>query len=315
MDKLIPKQEVITKRVLQAITLLMLAVGVKMFFPTINDALLLLQQATSNLFSAALYGTGAALVVGGAFAFAPAVGLLYKSLARKLTWAMITLDPITPLQDWLKEVNENLAKFEEQVGKIAGIMSSIENKKNDLLQKAKEAQKLYDAGMQQKVDRVDLSGFATIIGANTRAAVKLEAILIRLRPMRDVFEKLTKAYSFNANELNSEIIAQTATWEASQAADEAISAGKKTLGKSKGREFYDMASAHIQESFGESFGRLDNLKKMSEELISTVNIQTGIYDEEAFARWQKAAEPLLLEDQRSSQIELNSSIQKTNIFE
>jgi hypothetical protein len=310
-----PVPEKVTKWLLYGATALVVTAGINIFGPSVNGALALVQQATSSLFSTALLGVGTAVVVGGAFAIAPAVDLGFKSLSRHLTWSMIQFDPVTPLYTLLKEVQKNLNQFEEQRSSLAAVMQSIASRAEKANSAAKENQDKFNAGMSQGKAREELSQFSIRAGSSRKTVENLNAIHQKLNVMMSLFERLSKGFKFQRDNLEAEIESQKATWEAKVAADEALSAGKKLLGGTKAREFYDLASRHIEDSYAETLGRFGVLKDLSTELLSSVDIQTGVYDQEAFARWEEAAKPLLIQDQRGTPLayEINTT-ETANLF-
>jgi hypothetical protein len=94
------------------------------------------------------------------------------------------------------------------------------------------------------------------------------------------------------------------------------SARKLLSGNSKQLQFYEDASSLIAKEFGSVFGQLNDLQLASQEVIDSIDIQKGVYDMQAFERWQAKAKPLLIEDHTpaSSTTGLEAGAQAAPVF-
>ncbi len=51
--------------------------------------------------------------------------------------------------------------------------------------------------------------------------------------------------------------------------------------------FAEKASQFISDRYAGQFGRMRSLKNLSHDLIESFDLETGMYDQEAYERWQK----------------------------
>lgn len=302
---MIPKQEVITRWAIRAALLAGAVIGINAFGPSVNGALTLLHTATATTMR-----TGMLLLGGFAvFKFLPTFNLLLNSLARKATWSLIEFDPISPLENYQDNIKSEGQKFADQIRQLSGTVSQIETNRDDLIHQADEAQTQYEAGMRQGKTPEQLRSFATRAGTLRKSADTISNVSGRISPVLDLLRKMYDVYKFQENELADKIIGKKAEWSAFKAADAGMNSARKLLsGSSKQLKFYEDASTLISNEFGTVFGQLNDLQLASQEVIDSIDIQKGVYDMEAFDRWQAKAKPLLLEDQSTTPlpIELTS---------
>jgi TolA-binding protein len=295
-DIMVPKQEIVTRWVIRGALAVGAVVAINAFGPSVNGALTLLHDATETTLK-----TGLLVVAGFAiYKFLPAFNLLLNSLARKATWRVIEFDPISPLENYQIEIKQEGQKFADQIRQLSGTVSQINTNRDDLMKQSDDAQAQYDAGMRLGKDPSSLRSFATRAGTLRASAQNISTVSARIAPVLDLLRKMYDVYKFQENELDDKIIGKKAEWSAFKAADASMNSARKLLsGSSKQLQFYEDASSLITKEFGSVFGQLNDLQLASQEVIDSIDIQKGVYDMEAFNRWQAKAKPLLIADQTS----------------
>lgn len=292
-DVMVPKQEIVTRWLIRGALVVGAVIGINTFGPSVNGALTLLHDATETTLK-----TGLLVVAGFAvYKFLPTLNLLLNSLARKATWRVIEFDPISPLENYQIEIKKEGQKFADQIRQLSGTVSSIETNRDDLMKQADDAQAQYDAGMRLGKDPSSLRSFATRAGTLRNSAENISNVSARIAPVLDLLRKMYAVYKFQENELADKIVGKKAEWSAFKAADASMNSARKLLsGNSKQLQFYEDASSLIAKEFGSVFGQLNDLQLASQEVIDSIDIQKGVYDMQAFERWQAKAKPLLIED-------------------
>jgi hypothetical protein len=296
-DIMVPKQEVVTRWLIKGALVAGAVIGINTFGPSVNGALTLLHDATATTMKTGL------LLIGGfaIYKFLPTFNLLLNSLARKATWRVIEFDPISPLENYQIEIKKEGQKFADQIRQLSGTVSQIETNRDDLIKQADAAQEQYDAGMRLGKDPSSLRSFATRAGTLRGSAENISNVSDRIKPVLDLLRKMYEVYKFQENELADKIVGKKAEWSAFKAADAGMNSARKLLsGSSKQLQFYEDASSLIAKEFGSVFGQLNDLQIASQEVIDSIDIQKGVYDMQAFDRWQAKAKPLLLTDQTST---------------
>ena len=294
---MVPKEEIITRWAIRGALAATAVIGINTFGPSINGALTLLHDATATTMKTGL------LLIGGfaIYKFLPTFNLLLNSLARKATWRVIEFDPISPLENYQIEIKKEGQKFADQIRQLSGTVSQIETNRDDLVRQADEAQTQYEAGMRQGKDPAQLRSFSTRAGTLRKSADTISNVSSRISPVLELLRKMYDVYKFQENELADKIVGKKAEWSAFKAADAGMNSARKLLsGSSKQLQFYEDASTLITNEFGSVFGQLNELQLASQEVIDSIDIQKGVYDMEAFDRWQAKAKPLLLTDQTTT---------------
>jgi hypothetical protein len=296
-DFMVPKQEVVTRWLIKGGLAAVAVIGINTFGPSINGALTIVHDATATTLRTAL------LLAGGfvLYKLAPVFNLALNSLARRMTWSLIQFDPISPLENYQAEIKKEGQKFSDQIRQLSGTVSQIESNRDDLIKQSEEAQVQYEAGMRQGRDPASLRSFSTRAGTLGKSAETIDAVAKRIAPVLALLRKMFDVYKFQENELADKIVGKKAEWDAFKAADASMSSARKLLsGSSKQLQFYDDASELISKEFGSVFGQLNDLQSASQEVIDSIDIQRGVYDVEAFDRWQAKAQPLLLPDRSTT---------------
>jgi hypothetical protein len=295
----VPGKEKLMRWIVGAGIGLTAVLAVNLFMPFVNTALGLLLTALQSLTGIAITGIVLALIVYLAMALAPAVKLGIRAFAHKLTWIVFEFNPIAPLEDWLDEVRREGASFEDQLQVIGGVTSSIEAQVGQLREKAGMADKLGKQALTKKnASAAETQAYAA--GTYLESARRLEGMLGNLRPLANELGKIYDAYKSEEGKLKIDIEVKKNEWEVYQASNSALNSATNLLSRrSRRKKFYEDASTFITKRYASQFGRLQALKTLSREVIDSVDLERGVYSQDAMERWKKESAVLIDHDTQS----------------
>jgi hypothetical protein len=291
-----PPQEKIIHRGVQIIGgLAAIVVGsvlIKMFVPTVADALALVQHLLANTVSLCITaGVLAAVIwllwetfsptgkINGLFAQA------YSSFIHNMTLELLNVDPMSPLKDSLTQVQAKKAEYDEDFAKFDGAISTFADREQQMRDSAAQAEKRAKAAMSTG-DQQTFQRLAYEAGEETKTANDIAAMRQRLVPVRDIIVRM-QSY---ANDLIWKLevdIKQTQTkWEMANdmtAMDKAARGLLKNNGKS---DLAIEAQNIVQTKYAVSIGRLENLSDLAKPLLDGADLDKATYSQDLLAKWQ-----------------------------
>lgn len=290
----------------------LVVLGGNLLLPYVNSFLGLVQIALSSLTNIALTAVGLIILSYATLTWAPVVKQAIDLSASRATWALINADPVAHLRIWLDEVRADKREFSKQLEAIGAAKATVEQSRDMALEKSGKSQREYNAGMRQ--GRQDMSSSSVAAGKYSESAKRYEKMLIPLTTLEMELTKLYSVYEREEFNLKTDIDIQSTEWEVAQHAGKALDSAFRFLTKkSKKQAFAEQASKVISDRYAGQFGRLRMLKNMSQDLIKTFDLETGMYDAEAYENWQR--ETALVIDNRPGQLEqmpvTNISAQQT----
>ncbi len=272
--------------------------GGNFLLPHVNSFLGLVQTALSSATSIFLSAIGLAILAYLTLTLAPVLKQAIDVFASRATWALINADPVAHLRIWLEEVRADKAEFSKQLEAIGGAKATVEASRDKALEKARRSQREYGAGMNQ--GRTDMGTSSVAAGKYAESAGRYAKMLIPLTTLEQELTKLYAVYEREEFNLKTDIDIQSTEWDVAQHAGKALDSAFRFLTKkSKKQAFAEQASKVISDRYSSQFGRLRTLKNMSQDLIRTFDLETGMYDADAYEKWQR--ETALVIDNRSGQ--------------
>jgi hypothetical protein len=265
--------------------------------PTVNDALNLLQQMLSN--SIYMLGTGAVLV-GLIFLLYETfsskgkihgiLSQMYNSAINKAAWALLDIDPISPLTDKIKEMTVKKATFDEAFAKFDGGIAHLLDQASRFRAMAKQAEQRAKAARSQNVD---FSSYAYEAKRCGDAAEKFEGMAARLVPVRSQISQLQSATAQIISNLKVDINITKAEWAEQQNMSALDKSARGILGPSTNEDLADQAQQLIQQKYGEQIGRLTNLSELAKPLVDSMNLDKASASIALLDKWEsETAKPI-----------------------
>lgn len=227
---------------------------------------------------------------------------MYKSAMRWITGLFVQLDPIGVLKTYVEELEGNLQKMSQQIGKLRGQMHKLNevifNNKKDI------------AANLQLAGKAKASNKTNVMILKSRKAGRLKESNMRLedlyKKMEVLFRVLTKMYE-NSEILKEDIKDQVNIKEQERAAIRASHSAMQSAmsvmsGDPDKRAMFDAAMEAITEDVGKKVGEMERFMEMSSSFMDSVDLQNGIFEEEGLAmleKWEKEGESLLLGTEKS----------------
>lgn len=291
-----PPQEKIIHRAVQGIgifaAVVIGAIAVKTFVPTIADALALIQKLLANTISMAI--TGAVLVaviwllweifspsgkINGLFAQA------YSSFIHNMTLELLNVDPMSPLKDSLAAVKAKKAGYDEQFAKFDGQISIFKAKEDDLRAKAAQAEKRAKAALAQG-DQENFKRLSYEQGTENDTANNIAQMRMRLEPVRAIIVRLQQYSGDLIWKLGIDIENTQTTWDAANSMSAMDKAARGILTNAGKSDLAQEAQNLVQTKYASAIGRLENLNDLAKPLLDSADLDKATYSQDLLAKWQ-----------------------------
>jgi hypothetical protein len=300
-----PPQEKIIHRAVMGIgifaAVVIGAISIKTFVPTIADALKLIQELLANTISLAI--TGAVLVavlwllwetfsstgkINGLFSQA------YSSFIHNMTLELLNVDPMSPLKDSLAAVKAKKATYDEQFAKFDGQISIFKAKEDDLRAKAKKAEQRAKAALASG-DQESFKRLSYEQGTENDTANSIAQMRMRLEPIRAIIVRLQQYSGDLIWKLGIDIENTQTTWDAANSMSAMDNAARKILSNSGKSDLAAEAQNLVQSKYAAAIGRLENLNDLAKPLLDSADLDKATYSQDLLAKWQAedAGTPML----------------------
>lgn len=278
------------------------AFAIKAVVPTWIDALNLVQQ----LFSSGIYmlGTGAVLAGVGYLVydtFVPGGGInkvfgqWYSSMINRATWALLDIDPLSPLYDQKRDMEGRRVVFDDAFGNFDGTIENLKQQEARYRADAKVAENRGKAANAKIAEdptmAVTREGFLYEAGRLTEAADNFAAMRTRLEPVRNTIAKLREAVVLILQNLDIDIRVARDTWATQQEMERLNKSARGVLNQKY--ELAQEAMNIINTKYAAQIGRLENLKDITKPLLDSISLDKGTYNEAYLAKWEQESAEIL----------------------
>lgn len=239
------------------------------------------------------------------------IGYMYKSVMRWVTGMFVTIDPIGILENYVDDLEKNLRKMGEQIGKLRGQMRKLKNllqeNEEQIDQSLRMAQKAKEKGIQNQL----------VLSSRKAARLKdtNQKYAELLSKMEILYRVLTKMYQ------NSEILLEDTKDQVKLKKEErkAIRASHSAMksamnvisGDADKRALFDAALEEIADDVANKVGEMEQFMEMSSNFMESVDLQNGIFADEGMQmleEWEKQSTLLLMgEHQSQDTLDINST--------
>jgi hypothetical protein len=259
----------------------------------------LLDAATNTL---KLVGVLAALGAVLYMAFDPRIRTLllygYNSFTRWLTSEFVEIDPIGILSTYVKRLAERVEEMDEAIGHLKGQRAALKEKigKNEgewkhEMQLAQQAQK---RGAEM---RGELTLHANQAGRLKKSTMTLQGMLDQLEALLATMTKMREAAFLMQQDIKNEVAIKTDERKMIMASYKAYRAGKAVIeGNASEKELFDLTMEKLADDYAQKMGEIEQFMDASKGFINGVDLDKGIYEEEALQQlkaWEEKGSTLL----------------------
>lgn len=282
----IPTKEKVTRWIGHGGIVALAVAGIIKFMPFVNQALTLLLNGFWTLTQLACLAGGVLLVTFAFITLWPAYKRFMESVANKAVWAIFEYDPITPMMLWLDEVRKDRKELEAQYKEVCAVISQNDQVVRDNLQAADAADKKFAQAVKKfGQDSHEAELMSIEPGTLRETATRISNNTQPLLTVRDILKQVTEATEFTEHKAEVDVRAFQQEYAAAQSVERATNAATRVLRGGSERKANAMKSMQIiHDKYAGSFGRLQGLRQLSQEVITSVDMAKGTYHQEALER-------------------------------
>jgi len=225
----------------------------------------------------------------------------YKSVMRAITSIFVTIDPIGILKNYVDKLKDNAREMYEQIGNLRGQMRKLQDTINLNEKNRIDALKMADAARKSDKNAVFVLK-ARKAGRLEESNLTLQNLYQRMELLYRVLVKMYETCLVLIEDMSDEVDVKTREREAILASYSAYKNASKIIsGEKDKKEVFDMAMEYLADDYGKKLGEIENFMTISQSFIESVDLQNGIYEEEAMKKleeWEKKGDSILLGDQK-----------------
>ena len=272
--------------------------------------------ATISAFIASTVGLVVTVAVLGTILFSvldprtrALIGYMYKSAMRSITGLFVNIDPIGILKSYIEELEGNLRKMREQIGKLRGqqrhlktLMETNETEVKKQLQLAKLAK---ERGKNQQM-----------ILSSRRAArlresnEKYNVLLTKIDVLSRVLNRMHDNSEILLEDTRDQVQLRIEERKAIRASHGAMESAMSVInGNPDQRALFDAAMEGIAEDVASKVGEMERMMELSSDFMNSVDLQNGVFADEGLRmleEWEQKSELLLA----GGHIEVDQAVRK-----
>jgi hypothetical protein len=225
----------------------------------------------------------------------------FKSIMRAITGIFITIDPIGILKNYLSDLEGNIREMSEQLGALRGQMRALqeEMKKNEQVrEESLKAAKI----AQEKGKKSAFVLKARKAGRLQDSNLTYKNLYVKMETLYRVLSKMLEAAQFWYEDLSDEVDVKVRERKMIQQGYSVFKKAQKVIqGDPDAKELFDQTLEFMAEDYGQKLGEIEHFMDISQGFIESVDIQNGIYEEDALKElenWEKKTESLVLGEQK-----------------
>ena len=212
------------------------------------------------------------------------LNMWYLSAINSAVRQVITIDPLTPIDERITSLQRDQANFEANAARVDSVLSSIGNKRDEATRKAADAARHIAAARNAGASAANaLQSYSNQYGAYTKASQDYDSMYQRLLPISGVLKQVSQAIANTLDKLKLDRGLLKDKWALQEAAHGAADSAGKLLGRSKDETWNlaDQAEDVINSKYGEELGYLEHMKSYADPLLESISLDNATYSEEA----------------------------------
>jgi hypothetical protein len=232
-------------------------------------------------------------------------GYGYKSVMRFVTNLFIQIDPIGILKGYVDGLRQKLTQIDEQLGALSGKIRSLKNLIEKNMNEATDAIKMAGRAKQENKHAITVLK-SRKAGRLSESNVKLQEVLAKMEILYRVLIKMREAAMFYIEDIQDQVDVAIRQHEAVKSAYKAMRLAQRIIHGDQDAELFRQTMEYIVEDYGIKVGEIEHFIGMSSNFIDSVDLQNGVYEEEAMKileDWERKGESLILGNSKTALIE------------
>ncbi len=209
------------------------------------------------------------------------VWYMYKVAMRKLTSIFVEIDPIGIIKTYIENLRDKRGEMNEQIvtltGQIGKLKREIDTNNSTIEGSLKLANKAKEMGQNEEM-MLQAREAGRLKDSNTRLIPLKE----RMDKMYTFLQKMYTSSGYLIRDMESEISAKEKEYSAIKASHNAMKGALAIInGDDNKKMMFDEAMEFLQDDMGRKVGEMERFMDMSKSFINGVDIQNGVYEDDA----------------------------------
>lgn len=223
------------------------------------------------------------------------VWYMYKSVMRWITGIFVKIDPISILKSYIDDLESNLRNLSKQIGSLRGQMRQLKAIMDGNLAEIEKNMGLAEQA-KKKSDEKNLTLATRKAGRLQEANAKYDTLYHRMDVLYRILTKMYENSEFLLEDTKDQIKVKEQEYEAIKSSHSAIKSAMNILsGDPDKKELFEMAMESLADEVGQKVGEMERFMDTSRNLMSTIDLQNGVFEEEGLQlleKWEQNS-PLL----------------------
>jgi len=235
----------------------------------------------------------------GAFLFLltrPTTHVLFQIVCRKITSAVIKIDPLEILKMKVRDMESNLEKMSESLTSLKQSLTRLARKiQQNLADLQANMEKASYAKKQGESEAMYLASRKA--GRREKSNMTLKELYEKIERMHNVLTKIYKNSAIVIEDTKDEIDVTEEEYKAVKAANSAMKSAMSAINGNKDRRaIYEEAYEVLAEDIANKSGELTQMMEMSDSLMKNIDLDQGMMEERGMKmieEWEKKADAWL----------------------
>ncbi len=229
------------------------------------------------------------------------VWYMYKSAMRWITGIFVQIDPIGILKSYVDDLKDNLRKMNRQISQLRGQMHKLQEM---ILNNKKEIKNNLNLASQakQKNKQSVMILKSRKAGRLKESNMKLEDLYKKMEILYRVLRKMYENSEIMLEDIQDQVMVKEQERKAIHASSSAMKSAMNVInGNADKRAMFDQALEAIADDVSSKVGEMERFMEMSENFMSSVDLQNGVFEEEGLKmleKWEQEGVSLLLGDKK-----------------
>lgn len=231
------------------------------------------------------------------------VWYMYKSIMRTVTGWFVQIDPVGILKSYVEDLQKNLVKMREQIGKIKGQMRKLKTLMQENNEEINKNMKLASAAKAKGMD-------SQVVLATRKAArlkdsnSKYQTLHTKMEVLHRILTKMHQNSEILVEDTKDQVALKEQERKAIRASHSAMKSAMSVIsGDPDKRAMFDSAMEAITDDVANKVGEMEQFMEMSANFMETIDLQNGVFEEEGLQmleKWEQESTLLLMGDSTSS---------------
>ena len=221
----------------------------------------------------------------------------FKSIMRAITGWFVTIDPIGIMKSYIADLKKSLSNMEAQIMNLRGQMNALKDR-IDQNERIRDESLKYAKVARDKQANSAFQLYANKAGRKEKSNLTLRQLYAKMELLYRVLMKMHETSQFLLEDTIDEVNEQETQYKMIRSGYSAFRSALKIIkGDSDAKELFDQAMQFTAEDFSQKVGEIDNFVKMSKGFIESVDIQNGVFEQDALDKlqaWEEKADSVLL---------------------